>query len=107
MTDEKREELGKLIEALGVMMVGTVRERFHQIAAQLRADGERIKALEEALARATEYAQNLAVSMAKEHYAYQPDESSWRVQDDLVLVLTQIDNMTTGLVRAGPPEESK
>jgi hypothetical protein len=45
------------------------------------------------------YARNLAVSMHRNHYA---DVKQWRPLPDVLGLLTQIDNMTAGLVRAGP-----
>src|SRR5215216_560386 len=52
---------------------------------------------------ALKYATQLAVSTAKKHYP-NPD---WQPQPDLMGVLTQIDNMLTGLVRAAPDRDLK
>ncbi len=43
-----------------------------------------------------QYAQNLAAALHAKHFS---EVSQWRVADDLLTVLTQIDNMTTALVR--------
>ena len=43
-----------------------------------------------------QYAQNLAIALHASHF---PEVSQWQVADDLMTVLTQIDNMTTALVR--------
>lgn len=44
------------------------------------------------------YAQMLAEALWEKHW--KTDAPEWQVQPDLVGVLTQIDNMTAGLVRA-------
>jgi len=44
-----------------------------------------------------EYAKKLAISIWEEKYEKDPPE--WKPLDDLLGVLTQIDNMITGLVR--------
>jgi hypothetical protein len=44
-----------------------------------------------------EYATRLAVSLWEQHY--KGDAPNWRPLPDLLGVLTQIDNMTTGLTR--------
>ena len=46
---------------------------------------------------AFDYAKGLAIVLHKQHY---PEIVHWRVDDDLLGVLTQIDNMTAGLVRS-------
>ena len=45
---------------------------------------------------ALEYAQRLAVVLHDKHY---PEVAKWQVGDEMMLVLTQIDNMTSMLVR--------
>lgn len=45
---------------------------------------------------ALRYAQHLARAL---HQAHFPENTRWRVSDDLLTVLSQIDNMTTALVR--------
>ena len=71
-----------------------------------RADA--IKALREALAQLEQesaygYALRLATAIWEKHYK---DESPhWEVNDSLLGVLTQIDNMTTGLAKAQPERE--
>lgn len=53
---------------------------------------------------ATDYARRLAVSMHQKHYA---DEApNWKPFDDLMGLLSQIDNMTTGLMRKPEPSEA-
>jgi hypothetical protein len=48
----------------------------------------------------TRYAEQLATSLAAKHY---PEVTQWRpLSGDLMGLLSQIDNMTTGLVRAAP-----
>lgn len=50
----------------------------------------------------TKYAEHLAVLLHAKHY---PEITQWRpMSGDLPGLLTQIDNMTTGLVRAAPSE---
>ncbi len=46
------------------------------------------------------YAKRLCESMAKNFY---PENTGWSVCDDLIGVLTQIDNMVTGLERIPAP----
>ena len=51
---------------------------------------------------ATGYAERLAIALAGKFY---PDVPQWRpITGDLMGLLSQIDNITTGLVRRAPPE---
>ena len=71
---------------------------------------ETIKALEEALKQEQDepwllnYAKNLAKFMAKNFY---PEVTHWKVSDDLVGVILQIDNMVTGLIRKSKQEQGE
>lgn len=47
--------------------------------------------------QALDYAKGLAVNLHREHY---PEVTQWKPLPDLLGLLTQIDNMTCGLVRA-------
>lgn len=58
---------------------------------------KRIAKLEAERDEATSYAKNLAEGLHRKHYA---EVTQWKPLDDLLGLLTQIDNMTTGLVRA-------
>jgi hypothetical protein len=50
--------------------------------------------------RETEYAESLAVSLWEKHW--KTDAPDWKpLSGDLIGILTQIDNMTVGLVRTG------
>lgn len=49
------------------------------------------------------WATELAISMAKKFF---PEVTQWKPLPDLLGVITQIDNMTTGLVRAAPPSQA-
>jgi hypothetical protein len=48
--------------------------------------------------------QELAKAMAKEFY---PEVTQWKVLDDLAGVISQIDNMTTGLIRKPKQEQGE
>lgn len=48
------------------------------------------------------YATRLATILAEKHW---PENKEWRPLPTLIGVLTQIDNMTTGLVRKGTEAE--
>ena len=50
------------------------------------------------------YAKNLAKFMAKNFY---PEVTHWKVSDDLVGVILQIDNMVTGLIRKSRQEQGE
>lgn len=60
---------------------------------------ERNSAGETPTEHAHRWATELAASMAKKHF---PEVPQWQPLPDLLGVITQIDNMTTGLVRAQP-----
>ncbi len=45
--------------------------------------------------------QRLAVAIHAKHYS---DVSQWRVGEDIELVISQIDNMTTGMMRRPPAQ---
>ena len=68
-----------------------------------------IKAIKEALAQPEQgpncygYAARLATAIWEQHYKNTAPQ--WQVFDDLMGVLTQIDNMATGLVSPPQPEE--
>jgi hypothetical protein len=50
---------------------------------------------------ATRYAENLAHELWKKHWSWRTTEQNWKpVSGDLVGLLTQIDNLTAGLVVA-------
>jgi len=49
-------------------------------------------------------AQNLAKFMAKNFY---PEVTHWKVSDNLVSVILQIDNMVTGLIRKSKQEQGE
>ena len=55
---------------------------------------EQIKAL---YSEATGYARSLAAAIVSKHY---PENTNWKPLPDLIGILTQIDNATTGLTRA-------
>jgi hypothetical protein len=59
---------------------------------------ERERAAQEELRndRAKAYAKNLAIAIHAKHY---PEVTQWKPLDDTLGLLTQIDNMTSGLVR--------
>lgn len=73
---------------------------------------DRDNALEEALAKQEqgepwwllESTQEVAKAMAKEFY---PEVTQWKVLDDLAGVISQIDNMTTGLIRKPKQEQGE
>jgi hypothetical protein len=48
------------------------------------------------------YAVRLATALRDKHY---PEATRWKPAPDTLGVLTQIDNMTTGLARAAPARE--
>jgi hypothetical protein len=50
--------------------------------------------------QARNYATTLAINLHAKHY---PEETQWKPLPDLLGVLTQIDNMTSGLVRPVDP----
>ena len=66
---------------------------------------EAITALRERLAQpdAYGYASRLAVAIWEQHY--KDVAPQWKPLDDLMGVLTQIDNMTSGLTRLAQPEQ--
>lgn len=64
---------------------------------------EQIESLCKQLRGATDYARRLAVSMHKKFY---PENDTWVELDDITGLLTQIDNMVTGLSRIVPPREN-
>lgn len=49
------------------------------------------------------WATELAVNLARKHY---PEVTQWKPLPDLLGVITQLDNMSTGLVRAPQPEQA-
>lgn len=64
---------------------------------------DEIERLEKALETATGYAERLAVVLMEKHF---PDATTWKpLSGDLIGILTQIDNLTTGLCRKGEAEE--
>ena len=75
--------------------------------------GKAITALREALAEqpaqqepdAYGYASRLAVAIWEQHY--KDVAPQWKPLDDLMGVLTQIDNMTSGLTRLAQPEQEQ
>ena len=46
--------------------------------------------------RATAYTRDLAIAITRKHY---PENTAWEPLSDLIGILTQIDNATTGLER--------
>lgn len=66
--------------------------KYKDIAATLRAGADGLDQQQEALRYATELAKNLHTK----HYSH---VAEWEPLPDLVGVLTQIDNMTAGLIR--------
>jgi hypothetical protein len=68
---------------------------------RLQADNERLRADQ---AQAMHEASSLAMSLFRKHYSSDPDYASGAVKfglcDDLRGVISQIDNMSTGLARA-------
>lgn len=64
--------------------------------------GARNEAGETEAEHALRWATTLAESLAKKHY---PEATRFKALPDLVGVISQIDNMTTGLVRAAPSVE--
>ena len=56
---------------------------------------------EEGLRTALDYAKELALHTARKWW---PENGAFKPLDDLVGVLSQIDNMLTGLVRPSPPD---
>lgn len=61
---------------------------------------KRAKELDASCVRSRDYAKRLAVSM---HCKFYPENESWQPLDDVMGLLTQIDNMVTGLSRIVPP----
>lgn len=61
------------------------------------APGSRNSAGETPTEHAHRWATELAISMAKRFY---PEVTQWKPLPDLLGVITQIDNMTTGLMRS-------
>ena len=68
---------------------------------RLQAENERLRAEQ---AQAMSEASSLAMSLFRKHYSSDPDYASGAVKfglcDDLRGVISQIDNMSTGLARA-------
>ena len=54
---------------------------------------------------AIDYATRLAVSLWEKHY--KDDAPDWKPLDDLIGVLTQIDNMICGLQKPDAPDEAR
>ncbi len=54
-------------------------------------------AMEDAVSKHRDYAARLAVTLWEKHW--KSDAPNWSPAPDLMTVLSQIDNMTTGLVR--------
>lgn len=96
---------------MAMQVAGTV--ELHRVSeAELEATGSEIGAAYRAMLaaapqppeaqaeQALRWATNLARSLARKHY---PEAPQFEPLPDLVGVISQIDNMTTGLVRAHPP----
>jgi hypothetical protein len=97
--DDGQRELREKQQAEPVAIPGAI--PMAEVAARSRAMPERAAALEAARERQAEpvalnYARQLAESIWNKHYNNFPQ---WKPLDDLMGVLTQIDNMTTGLTR--------
>ena len=54
---------------------------------------------------ALKYAQGLAMSMWEKHW--KQDSPNWKPLDDIVGVLTQIDNMVAGMTRRSPNDRDQ
>lgn len=69
----------------------------------LTAAEARAEAAEARVGEATAYARDLAVAIVRKHY---PENTVWEPLPDLMGILTQIDNATTGLARTlkGTPD---
>jgi hypothetical protein len=95
--------MSKQLEALKLALEALDVVKLHYT--QNRHVNEAITAIKEALALPVQepdcygYAARLATSIWKQHY--QKTAPEWQVFDELMGVLTQIDNMTAGLV--SPP----
>src|SRR3954447_4681786 len=98
MTDEERRRLIARFKSHEVVMwtdIDLAAEEIERLLALAQSDAEPVaqKKLEEA----TTYAEQLAISLAARWY---PEVPQWRpLRDDLIGLLTQIDNMSTGAVR--------
>jgi hypothetical protein len=68
---------------------------------ELQGHFDRIEKVIDGASQALGYATRLAEAIARKHY---PEVPQFRVLPDLMGILTQIDNMTSGLTRA--PKES-
>ena len=62
---------------------------------------EQIDILAKLVRETRDYARRLAVSM---HDKFYPEVKGWHTEDDMMGILTQIDNMVTGLTRIIPPQ---
>lgn len=97
-TPSDAERLAELIEKgpqrQGDALIATTLRRLHTENERLRADQ----------AQAMSEASSLAMSLFRKHYSSDPDYASGAVKfglcDDLRGVISQIDNMSTGLARA-------
>ena len=81
----------------------TLRDRDKHIADAIASERERC-ANQYALSECTAlgYATRLAIALHAKHY---PEVTQWKPMPDLMGVLTQIDNMTSGLVRPNSAKE--
>ena len=102
-TPSEAERLAKKLET-GCWLVGDHGNPIKQAAAELRrlqAENERLRAEQ---AQAMSEASSLAMSLFRKHYSSDPDYASGAVKfglcDELRGVISQIDNMSTGLTRA-------
>jgi hypothetical protein len=105
MTTENQAPEGALAQAAEALVRAVQRDwpgaPSHRAVVLAAAD--KVCAALAAQPQALDYAQRLAVSMWEKHY--RADAPNWKPLDELLGVLTQIDNMLTGLVRTPAPAE--
>jgi hypothetical protein len=110
--EEAREALGAFVDRPWMKCLSDDLSESHLISMDVRvADLRRASRALAALSAmdppgpngALHYAESLASSLARKHY---PEAANLEPRPDLMGVLSQIDNMTTGLVRAPAPTVS-
>lgn len=84
----------------GVVSAGYLQGAARDLREAARQQNAERQALEAKVVMATESAKRLAIAIWTQHYHF--DAPSWQAFDDLMGLLSQIDNMVSGLSRQKP-----